>query len=139
MKIHFFFNTRYTRIVLTYLLAFLALTFSSCSSGDEPAANKPRNVRYEITGSFSGTLTVAYTGLTGESRVENNVPMGWSMEMEYPASTLSIGIGAQATTLGSSGQTAVIRIYVNEIEVKSSAGTAGALGEIVIPTIAYSF
>jgi len=139
MKIHFFSETRFTRIVLTYMLIALASTFSRCSSGDEPAANKPRNVRYEITGNFSGTFTVVYTALTGGSRVENNVPIGWSMEMEYPASTLSIGIGAQATTLGSSGQTAVIRIYVNEMEVKSSAGTAGALGEIVIPTIAYSF
>ncbi|MBX2957251.1 MAG: hypothetical protein KF846_13895 [Cyclobacteriaceae bacterium] len=139
MKIHFFSETRFTRIVLTYMLIALASTFSRCSSGDEPTANKPRKVRYEITGNFSGTFTVVYTALTGGSRVENNVPIGWSMEMDYPASTLSISIGAQASTLGSPGQTAVIRIYVNEKQVKSSQGIAGSLGEIVIPTIAYSF
>ncbi|MBX2946892.1 MAG: hypothetical protein KF725_13740 [Cyclobacteriaceae bacterium] len=96
-------------------------------------------MRYEITGNFSGTLTVVYTSLTGGSRVENNVPMGWSMEMEYPASTSSIGIGAQASTLGSPGQTAVIKIVVDGKEVKSSSATAGSLGEMIIPTISYSF
>lgn len=129
----------YFLLSLRGMLIALASTLSSCSSGDEPTANKPRKVRYEITGNFSGTFTVVYTALTGGSRVENNVPIGWSMEMDYPASTLSISIGAQASTLGSPGQTAVIRIYVNEKQVKSSQGIAGSLGEIVIPTIAYSF
>lgn len=129
----------YFLLSLRGMLIALASTLSSCSSGDEPTANKPRKVRYEITGNFSGTFTVVYTALTGGSRVENNVPNGWSMEMDYPSSTTSIGIGAQASTLGSPGQTAVIRIYVNEKQVKSSQGIAGSLGEIVIPTIAYSF
>lgn len=139
MKIQIIFGTQYACIIFIYMLILLGSTLNSCSSGDEPTANKPRKVRYEITGNFSGTFTVVYTALTGGSRVENNVPIGWSMEMDYPSSTASIGIGAQASTLGSSGQTAVIRIYVNEKEVKSSRGTAGTQGEIVIPTITYSF
>ena len=139
MKTQILFGTQYARIIFIYMLVLLGSTLISCSSGDEPAANKPRKVRYEITGNFSGTLTVVYTSLTGGSRVENNVPMGWSMEMEYPASTSSIGIGAQASTLGSPGQTAVIKIVVDGKEVKSSSATTGSLGEMIIPTISYSF
>lgn len=139
MKIHFFFGPSYTRIVLTHVLIILASTLNSCSSGDEPTANKPRKVRYEITGNFSGTFTVVYTALTGGNRVENNVSIGWSMEMDYPSSTTAIGIGAQATTPGSPGQAAVIKIFVEGKEVKSSSATAGSLGEMIIPTISYSF
>lgn len=139
MKTQILFGTQYARIIFIYMLVLLGSTLISCSSGDEPVANKHREVRYEITGNFSGTLTVVYTSLTGGSRVENNVRMGWSMEMEYPASTSSIGIGAQASTLGSPGQTAVIKIFVDGKEVKSSSATAGSLGEMIIPTISYSF
>ncbi|MBX2901675.1 MAG: hypothetical protein KF775_18645 [Cyclobacteriaceae bacterium] len=139
MKIQIFFDAQYARIIFIYLLVLLVSTLFSCSSGDEPTTNKPRIVKYEITGNFSGTFTVVYTSLTGGNRVENNVPIGWSMEMDYPASTTSIGIGAQATNLGSPGQAAVIKIFVEGKEVKSSSATAGSLGEMIIPTISYSF
>lgn len=125
-------------ILITASIAFPLSCLTSCNN-EVASPAKPKMVKYEITGNFSGTLTVIYTSLTGGSRVDNNVVAGWIMEMEYPASTSSIGIGAQGSSLGSSGQTATIRIFVNETEVKSSSATAGSQGEIIIPTITHTF
>lgn len=128
----------YCKRALTFAVAAFTLTLSGCLLGNEPVVNNSRKVKYEISGNFSGTFIVVYTSPGGGNWAENNVTVGWSAEVEYPSSTMAIGVGAQSSTIGSPGQAAVIKIFVEGKEVKSSSATAGSLGEMMIPTISYS-
>lgn len=124
--------------VLLFFTIVLFFTLSKCSN-DNPSPTQERKVKYEITGNFSGKFLIVYTDISGSNKTLTDVPVPWSQEITYSASTLTIGIGAQASVTGSPGQTATLKIFVDGKEVKSSTATTGSLGEIILQTIAYSF
>lgn len=63
--------------------------------------------------------------------------------MEYrnnlPRQHIWLCIGASSSTTGAAGQTAVMKIYANGTEAKSSTGTATATGVMTIPTLSHFF
>jgi hypothetical protein len=125
------------KISLPFIVALL-LTLSNCSS-ESHSPSKEKKVKYEITGNFTGKFFIVYTDVSSGNKTLTDIPLPWSVEVAYPATTLTIGIGAQASVTGGAGQTAALKIFVDGKEVKASTGTAGSLGELVLPTIAYSF
>jgi hypothetical protein len=124
-------------ITLIFITAIL-FTFSNCND-ENPAASNEKKVKYQITGNFTGKLLIVYTDVSGSNKTLTDIPAPWSQEVTYPASTFTVGIGAQASVTGSPGQTATLKIFVDGKEVKSSTATTGSLGEIILQTIAYSF
>lgn len=124
---------------LTILL--LCLTALSCKK-DDANGNPPGNsrvVKYEITGNFTGKLTVIYNDNVYGNTVVNNVSLPWSKEITYPVNVTGIGIGAQAITAGTAGQTAVLKIYSAGTMVKTSNSTEVTPGVVVLPTISHLF
>lgn len=119
-------------VILIGLMAFSV----SCRE-DSPVAEIKNKVKFDIQGSFSGKLLIVYTNTTGGNNTLNDVSIPWSLEQTFSGALSPVGIGAQASVLGKAGETATLKIFVNGKEVKSSSATAGSLGEIVIPTIAY--
>lgn len=124
----------FLRLGVIVILFVTALT--ACSK--DPVDNT-KLVKYEITGNFTGKLTVTYTDNTGANTTLQNISLPWSKEVSYPANVLSVGVGAQASVLGTAGQTAAMKIYYNNTVVKSTSATAGSMGEIVLPAIAHVF
>ncbi|HJV18417.1 MAG TPA: MmpS family transport accessory protein [Sediminibacterium sp.] len=128
-----------------FLTGFLAILFTgiflySCKKDNGGATpGNSRNIKYEITGNFTGKLDVLYSNNANGNTAVTDVVLPWSKEILYGSNVITIGIGAQGKTAGTPGQTATIKIYSNGIVVKTSTATAGALGEIVLPTIAYGF
>lgn len=124
----------------TYSIYFILImiTFSNCKESD-PIPNKEKKVKYEITGNFTGSLLILYTDITGGNKTVFNASVPWSQEITYPGSVAAIGIGGQASATGSVGQSVLVKIFVDGVEVKSSSASAGSLGELVLPSIAYSF
>lgn len=127
------------------LTASATVLFTACSKSNDdkkntaPTNNDSRKIKYEITGNYSGKFDVAYSdNINGMTHV-TDVTLPWSKEIQYSSNVMTIGIGAQASAVGTPGQTATIKIYSNGTVVKTSTATAGSLGEMLIPTIAYSF
>lgn len=125
------------KIYFVFVVGMMAV-LSGCSD-DDPSPAKERKVTYEITGNFSGKLLIVYTDPTGGNTTLADVALPWSLEVTYPASVPGVGIGSQASVTGGAGQTAKLKIIVNGKEVKSGSATAGTLGELVLPTLAYTF
>ena len=128
-------------ICASLLLATILLMLQACdkNNGDGLPVNNARLVKYEITGNYTGKLTVVYNDNVSGNTVLNNVSIPWSKEVTYSQSVTGIGIGAQASITGTLGQTATLKIYVNGTEVKRSSGSAGSSGGLILPTIAYVF
>jgi len=125
--------------VLTTVIGLLFfVSFVSCSKDDNDSPNR-RTVKYEITGNFTGKLTIVYNDNVSGNTVLNDVTLPWSKDITYPATVTGIGIGAQSSTSGTPGQTATMKIYSGGTVVKSSSGTAGSVGELSLPTMAHIF
>lgn len=114
----------------------------SCKKDKDNNGNPPpsRNVKYEITGNYSGHLLVVINdGTSTEPFTVTSLP--WTKEKTYASSVLAIGIGGQSVVghLGQPGQTVTVKIYAGGTVVKNSSVTAGADGVAVLPNLAYSF
>lgn len=123
------------------LFAAVILVTGSCKkdNNDNPQPVNTRQVKFEITGNFTGKFTVIYSDNINGNTVLNNVTVPWSKEITYPASVSAVGIGGQASTNGLPGQTATLKIYSGGSVVQSSLKTAGSLGELVFQTLGYTF
>ncbi len=124
--------------IYSFFIILIMITFSSCKESD-PVPNKEKKVKYEITGNFTGKFLIIYTDITGGNKTLLNVSVPWSQEVTYAESVAAIGIGGQASVAGSVGQTVLVKIFVDGVEEKSSPASAGSLGELVLPSITYSF
>lgn len=125
--------------ILSAIVAISSVLMFSCNKPNDPPAEQTKRVKYEITGNFSGKLTVIYNDNVNGNTVLNNISLPWSIEITYPANIYGFGVGASSSTAGVAGQTAVMKIYANGTEAKSSTGTATATGVMTIPTLAYVF
>lgn len=116
----------------------ITISLQSCKK-ENPSGPNARSVKYEITGTFSGKLDVVYNDNVNGNTHLTNVSVPWTKEINYGSNIMGIGIGAQASITGVSGQSATIKIYSGGTVVKTSTATAGPSGEILIPAIAYQF
>jgi hypothetical protein len=96
-------------------------------------------VKYELSGTFTGKFTVIITDNESGTLVIDNVSIPWSKEVTYDTRVIAVGIGASATTYGSAGQTALLKIYSGGSVVKTTNGTADQNGALSLPALAHSF
>ncbi|RPE07928.1 hypothetical protein EGT74_12685 [Chitinophaga lutea] len=124
--------------LITPLILSLAV-LSACSKKKDDDKAPSRNVKYEITGNFAGKLLILYNDNVNGNTVVNNATVPWSKEVSYPGTVAAIGIGGNATAAGTPGQTVTVKIYAGGTLVRSGTATAGALGELSLPALAFSF
>ncbi|PZP51022.1 MAG: hypothetical protein DI598_04250 [Pseudopedobacter saltans] len=131
------------RFLVATSIAFLALT--SCSKDDSstptPSTPKSRDVKYEISGSFSGQISfISSDNVNGIDAVTvPNLP--WTKEKKYSTNVLAIGTGGSSATVSASnaGKTVTLKIYVGGKEVRTGTVTADANGAVSLPALAYTF
>lgn len=84
-------------IALITVLAF----FTACSSDDDDQTqSKSRTLRYELTGNFSGSNSIAaYTTASGGTVTEQITSLPWSKEITFDSSV----VGANLVVSGAGG------------------------------------
>jgi hypothetical protein len=124
-----------------FLIALISVTIAGCSKKDDdgPGNNGNKNVKYEISGNFTGKFTAIISDHASGTQTISDVAVPWSKEVSYGSNVIAVGFGAGMTAYGSAGQTAVLKIYVNGNVVKQSNATAGSYGEITLPALAHNF
>lgn len=131
-------KTYLKKVSLFPLIVILFL--ASCKKDkDSSGSTNSRIVKYEITGNFTGKLTIIYNDNVNGNTFVTNASLPWTKEITYPNNVAGIGISAQASTSGTPGQTATMKIYSGGNVVKTSSATAGSLGELSLPPISYTF
>ncbi|WP_286967805.1 MmpS family transport accessory protein [Flavobacterium sp. UBA4854] len=112
----------------------LAFTAVSCSSdNDDNGKNNSRDVKYEITGNFSGEIDAVYmeSGNAGQSVDITQLP--WNKEFTASAGTTGAGIQVSGHG-GVVDQTLTVKIYIGgkvEQETTAKAKSDGTI--IAIP------
>lgn len=122
-------------IVLT--LAFTAVSCSS-DSEDKVSGNGSREVKYEVTGNYTGTMSVVYFEKGGNALNEDITKLPWTKEFtaeaKSPGASLSVsGHG------GVAGQKLTGKIYVGGKLQNELTATATSDGIIVLPLTPYVF
>lgn len=120
-------------------LLTLTLLTTGCKKDDDksddptPAASAGREVKYEVTGNYTGTFTIVYSNASGGFETLEDVRLPWSKTVTLDAgnNTAAFNAGATMRTPGVPGQTATARIYTNGTERGNSTGTANSDGYIV--------
>lgn len=127
---------------LSSVLSFMLLVtlMAGCKKDkDDNNNNNSRNVKYEITGNFSGKLDIIIGDNESGYQTIYNVAVPWSKEVTYKSSVISVGLGITSATEGVAAQTAVMKIYSGGNVVKSANGTATSDGYLVIPPLSHNF
>lgn len=122
------------------LVLTLAFSVVSCSSDDDDNNSAPasRDVRYELTGNFTGELSTIYFDKGGNPLNEDVTKLPWTKEI-----TIDKGVnGVTASASGHGGlkdQTLTAKIYVGGVVVKESTAKANSDGIIVVTLVPYVF
>ncbi len=70
----------------TFAIALLSAVaaFASCNNDDDEPGSRSRILRYELTGTFSGTsIITAYTTASGGTVTEQITSLPWTKEITY--------------------------------------------------------
>jgi hypothetical protein len=119
--------------------ALIVILLSGCKKDKNDNNNSSRNVKYELSGTYTGKFTIIITDNESGTLVIDNVTIPWSKEVTYDSKVIAVGIGASATTYGAAGQTALMKIYSGGSVVKTTNGTADQNGALSLPALAHSF
>lgn len=118
---------------ITYLLvAFMALTsLTSCSSDDDNKTVGSREIRYEITGDFSGeSLDATYTVNNGATNAEvTSLPWSYTFTANADTRAVSFSAGGFGAV---PGEKITIKIFQGDTQKASVEGTANSDGIVAV-------
>lgn len=135
--------------ILSGLLLTTFIAFSACKKennntptptpggGNNPV--KSRDVRYEISGNYSGKLKVTYFQAGGGIGSTPDVTVPWTKEITYQASVGGVNLSAGGHEGGLPGQTVTLKIFVGGVEKHTATGEVGSNGVVSVITDTYVF
>lgn len=123
-------------IVLT--LAFTAVSCSSDKDNESEPVSKSRDVKYEITGNFTGELSAIYFDKGGSPLNEDVTSLPWTKQITADAGVSGITFSASGHG-GVKDQTLTAKIYVGGEVVKESTAKANNDGIIIVTLAPYLF
>ncbi|HEX7366329.1 MAG TPA: MmpS family transport accessory protein [Pelobium sp.] len=113
------------------------LIFSACSKDKNSNKAASRNVKYEITGSATGSFTMVYTNSSGVAENVTVQSLPWSKELTVQNSVQAVIFTANGTT--TPGKVAVANLYIgNKIE-QTATQTANSNGTIVFGGLNFTY
>jgi len=124
--------------VLALTLVFTTISCSSDNDDNTETVTASRDVKYEITGNFTGELDVTYMEKSGAPLIEDVPALPWVKE--FTADPGSDGALVHTSGLGGvAGQTVTAKVYVGGKVVSELTGTANSDGIIVVHPNSYIF
>ncbi len=129
-----------THLKQIMLMLTLVFTFASCSSDndDNGSGNASRDVKYEITGNYTGKTSVTFFEKGGNAVNEDLTKLPWTKEFTAEAKSLGATLSASGYG-GSAGQTLTGKIYVGGKLENELTVTANSEGIIVLSLTPYVF
>lgn len=125
-----------------YVAACFVILLSSCKKSKEENNPQNREVRYEITGNYTGKLNIIYTDEAGNSQTVTNVSLPWNKSFTAGNAVQTVTLTASTTstgTVGLSGQNATAKLYIGSVVKQNVTQTADATGRIQFGIITYIF
>ena len=120
----------------------LAFTAVSCSSDDNDNGNNSgtgsRDVKYEVTGNFTGKLSVTYMEKGGNVSSEDITKLPWTKEFTAEAKSMGATVSADGYG-GVAGQQLTAKMYVGGKLENELTQTANSDGIIVVSLTPYVF
>jgi hypothetical protein len=126
---------------IMFLLTLVFVT-ASCSSSDDnneqEQVTKSRDVKYEITGNFTGELSAIYFDKGGSPLNEDVTSLPWTKQITADAGVPGITFSASGHG-GVKDQTLTAKIYVGGEVVKESTAKANSDGIIIVTLAPFLF
>lgn len=123
-------------LVLT--LAFTAVSCSNDNDDNAGSGSGSRDIRYEVTGNFTGTMSVVYFEKGGNALNEDLTKLPWTKEFTAEAKSLGAALDVSGYG-GTPGQTLTGKIYVGGKLQNELTVTATANGGISLHLTPYVF
>jgi hypothetical protein len=105
----------------------IVLLFGACKKNDQPNKNASRTLKFEVNGSFSGSLVVSYTSASGNTVNDTRATLPWSKEITYE-SNVSAAIIAISGNGGTVGQQVTVVVKRGSAQASSTTATADNSG-----------
>lgn len=129
-------KTHLKQIMLMFTLVF---TFASCSSdNDDKVSGGSRDVKYEVSGNYTGTISASYIESGNGGQNVDITALPWSKEFTASADTYGAGITVSGHG-GTVNQTLTVKIIVGGKVQKETTAKATSDGIIVAAPGSYVF
>ena len=122
--------------VISIVIYFSGLGVS-CSEDDSSPA-KSRDIKFEVTGNFTGTLSATYINAIGGGAHESIPSLPWNKTLTYASTVPSTALSVGATG-GVAGQTVRVKIFAGGTLISDTPEVADASGMLVIASPTYIF
>jgi PBP1b-binding outer membrane lipoprotein LpoB len=126
------------KLSIIFLMLFVASFILQSCSKEEVTASGSRDVKYEITGNFSGSIILVATTNKDEFEVIEIKKLPWTLEFTAKSSIETI-VASGSGTDGVEGQTATLKTYVGGKEVSSGGGSTTSFGSVSMSNKLYFF
>jgi hypothetical protein len=114
------------------LMIVLSLAFTSCLKRKETNP-EAKNIRYEVSGNFTGNLTVSESQNNGSHfQYHDGVSLPWAKDTTVAYGEL-ISLGAYSRFPGNPGEAVVLKIFSANKLVRDTTLFADSSGEILFP------
>lgn len=117
--------------ILRNLVAIFIFITISCSKDDTPSSNS-KIIKYELSGTYSGTLIVVYTNPDGVNQIEDNISLPWSKEitLNNPSATTAVVLTAGSEVSGSGQVNEVVtgKIFIGSDLKKTATVNTTSIG-----------
>ena len=127
-------SAKYVKVISIIIFSWFGV---SCSEDDSTPA-KSRDIKFEVTGNFTGALSATYVNATGGGANESISALPWNKTLTYastvPSTALSIG-----ATGGVTGQTVRVKVFAGGTLISDTPGVADASGMVVVAAPTYVF
>ena len=127
-------SAKYLKVISIFIFSWLVF---SCSEDDSSPA-KSRDIKFEVTGNFTGTLSVTYVNATGGGANESIPSLPWNKAITYAATVPSTALSVGGTG-GAAGQTVRVKVFAGGTLISDSPGVADASGMVVVAAPTYVF
>lgn len=127
-------STKYLKVIFVIIVSLLGV---SCNEND-PSPAKSRDIKFEVTGNFTGALSTTYVTATGGGTNESIPALPWSKTITYAATVPSTGLSVGATG-GVAGQTIRVKVFAGGTLISDTPGVADASGMLVVVSPTYIF
>lgn len=126
------------KLLISITLLAMSLVMINCGEDDDAAPAKSRDIRFEVTGNFAGTLSATYVNANGGANNESIPSLPWTKNIAYASSVPSTGFTA-AGTGGALGQALTIKVFAGNTFVSETSGTTDNSGRILVSAGVYIF
>lgn len=128
-------NTIKSSRAVSFIL--ISLFLIACDNDDAKPV-KSRQIKFEVTGNFSGTIDATYITASGGGSNEVIPSLPWTKSITYSSSVPSTAITVGGTG-GLPAQNLLIKVFAGGSLVSETSGVANSSGMVVVASPVYIF